>query len=43
MYEAYRVLDKAQYLVVNDPRHALQPEYLQRAMPYFYKLKQDEA
>lgn len=32
----------ARFLVVNDPRHALQTEYLQRTMPYFFRPKRDE-
>lgn len=31
----------ARFLVVNDPHHALQTEYLQRTMPYFYRPKRD--
>jgi hypothetical protein len=29
----------AQFVVVHDPLHALKSEFLQRTMPYFFKLK----
>lgn len=32
----------ARFLVVNDPRHALQTEYLQRTMPYFFRPKRND-
>jgi len=31
------ILGMARYMVVNDPRHALQTEFLQRTMPYFFR------
>jgi hypothetical protein len=31
------ILGGAKFLVTNDPRHALQTEFLQRTMPYFFR------
>jgi hypothetical protein len=36
------VLGGAKFLVTNDPRHALQTEFLQRTMPYFFRPIADE-
>jgi hypothetical protein len=32
------ILGNAKFLVLNDPEHALQPEFLQRTVPYFFEL-----
>jgi hypothetical protein len=36
------VLGGAQFLVVNDPRHCLHTEYLQRTLPYFYRVHREK-
>ncbi len=36
------IMGGARFLVVNDPHHALQTEYLQRSMPYFFRLHKNE-
>jgi hypothetical protein len=33
------VVNKARFVVINDARHAFEPEYLQRVVPYFFELK----
>jgi hypothetical protein len=32
------ILGDARFLVLNEPTHALQPEFLQRTIPYFFEL-----
>lgn len=36
------VLGDAKFLVINDPCHAFQTEYLQRTIPYFFKLQKEK-
>jgi len=33
------ILNGARFVVINDARHAFEPEYLQRVVPYFFELK----
>ncbi|KAM3569664.1 hypothetical protein VYU27_008251, partial [Nannochloropsis oceanica] len=33
------ILNGARFVVINDARHAFEPEYLQRVLPYFFELK----
>lgn len=36
------VVNGAKFAVINDARHAFEPEYLQRVVPYFFELKRTD-